>query len=110
MAGKNGDAGELEGDDEEAQWAKASPRLKAIITEALDDYSKRAAADKEEDGEDTDEDADDDGGTVAGTGKRPGRSAAAAAAGGRSPKPPSAKHARQARPSGGSFFELLTGR
>ena len=97
-------------DDDEAAWAKASPRLKSIIGEALDEYAARhparaetdTAEDEEEDAEDT-----DDRGKSAAAEKRIGRAAAAAAAGGKSDAP---KRARQARPSGGSFLDIIIGR
>ena len=110
MADKSADT-EAPSNDDEAAWAKASPRLKAIVRESLNEWlaenDKPATA--ETDTEDEEEDAEDtdDRGKPAAAGKRIGRATAAAAAGGKSGAP---KRARQARPSGGSFLDIIIGR
>ena len=106
-------------DPDDEAWAKASPRLKGLFREALDEYfaeggeggengGKNGDIDKGDDGEDTETDDDERGKPPAGAGKRPGRLAAASASVGRTADAaPKAK--RPARPSGGSIVDVLIG-
>ena len=110
MPGKNGaTVEEPEGDDDDAQWAKASPRLKAIFHEALDEYAaKSKGGETTDDTEEDDEEDDAEGTADRGSGKRPAGGAAAVGRG-RATKSAAPKRARQTRPSGGSFLDILIG-
>jgi hypothetical protein len=80
--------------DEDAAWAAASPRLKGIFKETLDEWLSDHAA----------TDAPGDGAPAAG-----GRTNGAGGAGGTDPK--NAGRTRTApRPSGGSILDVLLGR